>query len=145
MFVSRVLVPMLNVLENVKSKINTGEKFDLKLLLVTFHDTNLSNLLRFLKYFDTYGFEKFVRFSSSLRFELLKDKNSKESDGEGSYAVRIVFDNEELKLPFCAKSICEYSEFKTYLENNLIIDYGKIDEYCDGGMGDAYVNELKFK
>ena len=76
MFVSRVLVPMLNVLENVKTQKETGNTHDLKYILVTFHDTNLSNLLRFIKFFDTYGFDKFVRFSSSLRFELLRDKNS---------------------------------------------------------------------
>lgn len=126
MFVSRVLVPMLNVLENVKSKLDDGEDHDLKYILVTFHDTNLSNLLRFLKYFDTYGFDKFVRFSSSLRFELLRNKNSSEK-GDGAYAVRVIFDNEELKLPFCAGSICEFSEFKAYLHSNLIIDFNKID------------------
>ena len=76
MFVSRVLVPMLNVLENVKTQLDSDNPHDLKYILVTFHDTNLSNLLRFLKFFDTYGFDKFVRFSSSLRFELQKDKNN---------------------------------------------------------------------
>lgn len=75
-FVSRVLVPTFNVLENVKRNHENGIPTDLKFLHVTFHDTNLSNLLRFLKYFEAYGFQKFVRFSSSLRFELLKDVNN---------------------------------------------------------------------
>ena len=79
-----------------------------------------------------------------MRFELLRDKKDS-SKGDDAYRIRIVFDNEELKLPFCAGTICKYSEFKDYLHENLIIDYNHIDQYCDGGMGDAYVNELKFK
>lgn len=104
-FVSRVLVPTFMVLENVKKNLENGVPSDLKFLHVTFHDTNLSNLLRFLKYFDTYGFQKFVRFSSSLRFELLRDLNSEavgDHSDDSEYRFRVVFDNEELKLPFCS-------------------------------------------
>ena len=91
---------MLGVLENVKQKQDNQIAHDLKYILITFHDTNLSNLLRFLKYFDTYGFDKFVRFSSSLRFELLRAVE-KEVKGDEAYRIRVVFDNEDLKLPFC--------------------------------------------
>ncbi len=144
MFVSRVLVPMFKMMENAKHRKDNDIIHDLKYLLVTFHDTNLSNLLRFLKYFDTYGFDKFVRFSSSLRFELLRDKKSLDKSDK-QYRMRVVFDNEDIKLPFCSDTICDYTEFKEYLYKNLIFDYNEVEKYCSGGMGDAYVNELKFK
>ena len=106
-------------------------------------------MLRFLKYFDTYGFNKFVRFSSSLRFELLRDINHevalKDNENDSEYRFRVVFDNEELKLPFCSDTLCRYDEFMTYLKTEMIFDYKEIDNYCSGGMGDEYVNELKFK
>eukprot|EP00347_Sterkiella_histriomuscorum_P023311 403335134 len=148
-FVSRVLVPAFNLIENAKKLLDQGIPFDIKFLHVTFHDTNLSNLLRFLKYFETYGFDKFVRFSSSLRFELLRDikheQALKDHENDSEYRFRVVFDNEELKLPFCSDVLCRYDEFMAYLRKEMIFDYDTINKYCDGGMGNDYVNELKFK
>ena len=148
-FVSRVLVPTFDLLENVIKNIDTNTPFDMKFLQITFHDTNLSNLLRFLKYFDTYGFEKFVRFSSSLRIELLKDINDKEGNSDpnnySEYRFRVNFDNEDLQLPFCTDLYCSYDEFMKYMRDNLVFDYGEVEKYCDGKMGSEYTNELKAK
>ena len=146
-FVSRVLAPTFHMVENAKLRKDKKLEHSLKYLQVTFHDTNLSNLLRFLKYFDTYGFQKFVRFSSSLRFELLRNVNDLNDDehDNSEYRMRVVFDNEELQLPFCQELYCTYDEFKNYLTQNLIFDYQQVDQYCEGGMGNEYVNELKFK
>ena len=49
-----------------------GEASDLKYLIFTLHDTNISNLLRFLGYWDKYGYSKHVKFASSVRFELFR-------------------------------------------------------------------------
>jgi hypothetical protein len=61
-------------------------------------------MLRFLQYFDVYGYHKYVRYSSSIRFEILHEENSKFLEPpytENQFKVRIVFDDEEIKLPFC--------------------------------------------
>ena len=58
--------------------------------------------------------------------------------------MRIVFDGEELKLPFCKDVYCTFAEFKTYFHNNLIYDNNFIDNYCEGGIGEDYSNYLKF-
>ena len=47
----------------------------LKYLIFNLHDTNISNFLRFLGYWDSYGYDKHVRYASSVRLEILKEKN----------------------------------------------------------------------
>lgn len=69
----------------------------------------------------------------------------KDHDNDSEYRFRVVFDNEELKLPFCSDTICRYDEFMSYLRKEMIFDYSEVEKYCSGGMGDDYVNELKFK
>ena len=69
----------------------------------------------------------------------------KDHENDSEYRFRVVFDNEELKLPFCTDVLCRYDEFMAYLRKEMIFDYDTINKYCDGGMGSDYVNELKFK
>jgi len=104
-FVSRVLGPMFHLIENARRMDAANTSSALKYLLVSFHDTNLSNLLRFILFFDTYGYDKFVMYSSSLRFELMKDILADESQGYDKYYMRIVFDNVELQTTVLLKLI----------------------------------------
>jgi hypothetical protein len=79
----------------------------------------------------------------------LRDVNDNQATSDPNddreYRFRVVFDNEELKLPFCEESICKYDEFMAYLKKEMIFDYEEVARYCNGGMGNEYVNELKFK
>ena len=87
---------MLQVFKNAidVSKYAIVKRYGLKLkyLVVNFHDTNLSNILRFLKYFEENGYEKFVRFSSSVRFELMKDRELEFREHKVPFRIRVVFD-----------------------------------------------------
>lgn len=74
MYLSRMLTPVTQIFDNVINLRRKIESLDLKYILINLHDTNISNILRFLGYFDKNGYDKFVRFSSSVRFELLIDK-----------------------------------------------------------------------
>jgi len=65
------MVPTGNLFENVVKLHSNHKDHKLKYVIVNLHDTNISNILRFLGYFKTYGYKKFVKFSSSVRFELL--------------------------------------------------------------------------
>ena len=47
----------------------------LKYVIFNLHDTNISNFLRFLGYWETYGYGKQVGYASSVRVELIKEKN----------------------------------------------------------------------
>ena len=69
-----MLGPIIKVFGNVIDATEKSLTQKLKYMIINFHDTNVSNILRFLKYFEENGYEKFVRFSSSVRFELMKDK-----------------------------------------------------------------------
>lgn len=77
-------------------------------MIINFHDTNISNILRFLKYFDENGYEKYVRFSSSVRFELMKDHEMVHKKKKIPYRVRIVFDGDEIRVPGCSHLYCEF-------------------------------------
>lgn len=81
-------------------------------MVVNLHDTNISNILRYLKYFEENGYEKYVKFSSSVRFELMKDLELVYKKNKSPYRVRVVFDNEEIWVPGCSSLYCEFEEFK---------------------------------
>ena len=86
-YLSRMIVPISNVLSSVVvADILKEPRSKLKYLAFALHDTNLSNFLRFLGFWETNGYSKHVRFASSIRLELLKkvnlcfSENEKEND-----------------------------------------------------------------
>jgi hypothetical protein len=83
----------------------------LKYIIVNFHDTNVSNILRFLKYFEENGYNKYVRFSSSVKFELMKDRELERKKVALPFRVRVVFDGQEIWVPGCTSLYCEFSQF----------------------------------
>ena len=70
LFVSRYLTPVYQILRNVAHNHMNKVENELKMLVMTMHNTNISNVLRLLTYWDNYGYTKFTRFNSSVRFEL---------------------------------------------------------------------------
>ena len=68
------------------------------------HDLNLSNFLRFVGYWKENGYKKHIKFGSSIRFEILKEKDKCYIEGEERkemYKLRIIYDNEDIKMKFC--------------------------------------------
>lgn len=73
----------------------------LKYLIFNNHDLNLNNFLRFIGYWEKYGYTKHVQFGSSIRLELIKAREenktmrpSKKSGNElNEYLIRIVYDH----------------------------------------------------
>ena len=93
-----MIVPFTQV---IKAKIQDSNNFTkLKYLQFNLHDTNISNFLRFLGYWQLNGYHKHVRFASSVRLELLVEKD-KCFIGKPRHMLRIVYDDEEIRLPFC--------------------------------------------
>ena len=82
----------------------------LKYLIFNLHDTNVSNFLRFLGYWTKYGYQKHVRFASSVRLEVFKTK-SVAPKRRKDYKIRFVYDNEEIRLDFCKDWYCTFDEF----------------------------------
>jgi hypothetical protein len=103
-----------------------AKRSNLRYLVFNLHDTNLSNLLRFFGYWDKYGYEKHVKFSSSIRLEILKVTNKVYSDWNlldlSLYYVRVVYDDEEIHLPFCEELYCKFEELTQYVTSHLITD-----------------------
>jgi len=61
------------------------------------------------------------------------------------YKVRVVFDGEDIKLPFCKDTYCSFDEFIGYFRGHLVYDADHIEGYCGGNMGEQYKQELKYR
>ena len=129
-----MLMPLADVLTNVITFNQYEWEDKLKYLILNVHETNIANFLRFLGYWDAYGYDKFTRFSSSVRVELI---SRKERFWQMGYYIQVIYDDEKIKLPWCSKGyLCTATEFIQYFENNLIKDMQYVDDYCDGKVGD---------
>lgn len=78
-YLSRMIVPFSQVMvaKVMEDMLNTP-KSKLKYLHFNLHDTNISNFLRFLGYWESHGYKKHVKFGSSVRLEILKIKDQSE-------------------------------------------------------------------
>ena len=77
-------------------------------------------MLDFLGYYENYGWNnaKHIKFGSSVRFELLKNKNQ-----DDDFKIKVIFDDEEIKLGFNGnQSTCDFEKFFKYFEENLLLD-----------------------
>ena len=70
-YLTRTLLPLLETFTNVINNKQSGREDPLKYLVLNVHETNVSNFLRFLGYWEEYGYSKFTKFSSSVRIELV--------------------------------------------------------------------------
>jgi len=73
---TRMFMPIAEVLGFVITFKQYGKGWEdrLKYLILNVHEMNIANLLKFLGYWDEYGYEKDVKFSSSVRLELISRK-----------------------------------------------------------------------
>ena len=49
-----------------------------------------------------------------------------------SYLIRVVYDDEEIRLPFCESNYCTVTEFLNHLTDSLELEVD-IDKYCSHG------------
>lgn len=136
-YLARMLYPTLQIFENIMDNYKNRRQHHLKYLFMNVHDTNVSNFLRFLGYWDAFGYEKYTRFSSSVRLELIRrvDKNKVHQ-----WYVRFIYDDEVLKLPWCNNDgyLCPFDDFQRYYRDNLITDYEYLDQFCNAKVGTDY-------
>lgn len=59
-------------------------------------------------------------YASMLRFELFQSTST--DDKKGSYAVRIVYNDKELKPPYCDESPCDMAQFEKYINTIIPVD-----------------------
>ena len=74
-FISRMLVPVLRVFVAKIIEDMHSTETPLKYIIFNLHDFQISNLLTYLGYWETYGFQKQVSYASSVRFELMRANN----------------------------------------------------------------------
>uniref|UniRef100_A0A7S3KP79 Acid phosphatase n=1 Tax=Euplotes crassus TaxID=5936 RepID=A0A7S3KP79_EUPCR len=127
---------ILPILETMKKKIGLDYQEDLisrfgdsKMLMISSHDAQLIFILRFL---NPEGFElTHVPYASTLIFELRRfDTNACHIRVSRScFYVRILFNDEQLKLPGCAQKDCTFREFSNYIQTTGI-SYQEVQEQC---------------
>ena len=109
-----MIVPLVKLFYNKILHSNS----DLKYVIYNLHDMNIAPILYFLGYWDRYGYSKYIKFASSLRFELLKDGDD--------FFIRVIFDDFVIHPVFCENSDCTFDEFRNYVKEKLITSDDKI-------------------
>ena len=129
-YLSRMVLPFTQVLRNrLEQDLHGKPLSELKYLVFNLHDTNLSNFLRFLGYWEKYGYHNHVKYASSIRLELFKKRGQKASSVD-DYRLRVVFDNKEVHLPFCKEKYCTFAEYLEHTSKNLMPSLEAADEFC---------------
>ena len=57
-----------------------------------------------------------------------------------TYQIRVVFDDEEIRLPFCESNYCTVTEFVNHLTDSLELDVD-IDKYCAYGRDEQAIKD----
>eukprot|EP00351_Strombidinopsis_sp_SopsisLIS2011_P003632 CAMPEP_0116878456 /NCGR_PEP_ID=MMETSP0463-20121206/10215_1 /TAXON_ID=181622 /ORGANISM="Strombidinopsis sp, Strain SopsisLIS2011" /LENGTH=189 /DNA_ID=CAMNT_0004526713 /DNA_START=703 /DNA_END=1270 /DNA_ORIENTATION=+ len=111
-------------IEVMQAKVDTdeGHKYDdLKYLIYSAHDTQVVNILAFLKPKDLYWNN--VPYASQVVFELFKNESCVTSSGdingdnESCFYVKTRYNGIDLKLPGCSDLFCKYSEWSDYMDS----------------------------
>ena len=110
-----------------------NNRSSLKYLIFNLHDTNISNFLRFLGFWDKHGYSKHVRYASSIRLEILKEEKVHQVD-LSNYYIRVVYDDEEIHLPFCQGIYCKFEEMTDHISKHLITDLTEAERYCNASF-----------
>lgn len=100
-FLQEITQPMLNVINN-----STTET-QYKLLMYSGHDTTVLPILSAFKSWDG---EYWARYASQIQFELYK------SISTGSYSIRIAYNGENVIVPGCPSSLCDWNTYYAYLQ-----------------------------
>lgn len=132
-FFSRMVLPIAEILKNKIEHHESGSSEDgLKYLIFNTHDLHIANFLRFLGYWDKYGYSKHVDFASSVRIEVLQQRyETSEEKVATKHVLRFIYDNEEITFDFCNDFHCTPQEFLDFIESQeLIKDPQIIEEYC---------------
>ena len=78
------------------------------------HEQNISNFLKFLGYWDTYGYSKYTKFASSVRVELVKKVEG--SGTQESFYFQFIYDDEVIQFPWCNNVNGNYCPFDDFIE-----------------------------
>ena len=94
--------------------------------------------MRFLGYWEAFGYEKHTRFGSSVRIEIIVRI---ESDMTEMFYVQFIYDDEVLKLPWCRNNgyLCPMDDFIEHSTRELILDFNYVEKFCRGETGTNYI------
>ena len=100
----------------------------LKYIFLHVHEQSISNFLRFLGYWDAFGYSKYTQFGSSVRVELVRKIDAANADDK--YYFQFIYDDEVLQLPWCNNvngGYCPFDDFIEYAAEHVILDYDYVD------------------
>mmetsp|Transcript_14982 Transcript_14982/g.17861 ORF Transcript_14982/g.17861 Transcript_14982/m.17861 type:complete len:124 (+) Transcript_14982:599-970(+) len=110
----------------------------LKYIFVHADGLQLANLLRFLGYWDSFGYDKPTKYASRVRMEIVRRIDPDPT--EDGFYVQFSYDDELVKFPWCDSSKnCPIDKFIEYAAERIILDYEYVDDFCKGSQGTNYL------
>ena len=109
---------------------------------MTVREANVVQFLRFLGYWETFGYDKPTHFSSSVRIELVVRV---ERDLFEEFYVQFIYDEEVLKMPWCKNNgyLCPIDDLIKRATDILNLDSNYVDSFCNGKAGVNYIQMKK--
>ena len=139
-FVTRLVLPILQTLMNVQENIQKKKPDHLKHILVHAENIHITNLLEFLGYWDTYGYQKNTQYASSVQIELARIS----SNNVKGFYVQFTYDGEIMKFAWCDnQTYCPIDTFIEYAAANVLLDFDYVNEFCQGTKGINYLAMTK--
>ena len=110
-----------------------------KYLFLHVQDHILTHILRFLGYWEIFGYEKYTRFASSLRFEMIVRVDAELNE---KYYVQFIYDDEVIKFPWCDNVglMCPLETFTNFVIEHIIPDPDYLERFCHGQAGTDYLS-----
>mmetsp|Transcript_14401 Transcript_14401/g.10134 ORF Transcript_14401/g.10134 Transcript_14401/m.10134 type:complete len:213 (+) Transcript_14401:672-1310(+) len=116
--ISRIFRRPLKIMQDKVDQDDEHKYDDLKYLIYSAHDTQVDNILTFLKPEDLYWND--VPYASQVVLELFQDSSCDASVTdvtEDCFYVKTIYNGIELKLSGCDDKFCSYSQFTDYMES----------------------------
>ena len=114
----------------------------MKYLFLNVREVNVVHFLRFLGYWDEFGYDKYTKYGSSVRIELIVRV---ERDMTEELYVQFIYDDEVLKMPWCQNNgyLCPMDDLINRASTTLNLDFDYVEQFCNGKAGINYITMKK--
>lgn len=101
-YVTRLVVPILQVLVNAQENVLNKKPDHLKYILLHAENMHIASLLDFLGFWEEFGYKKATTFASRVRFELIRKLDVSDPSKSGFF-IQFSYDDEIIKFSWCNK------------------------------------------
>ena len=130
LFVNRI---MINIEKEIKLSMTSNKSLSKQLVMFSGHDFTLSAILKAFKINrKNYHYD----FNDEINIILLKNQTNQ-------YFIKMLYNNSEIKFPFCDKALCKVEQFLQYIKSKFHYSNEEMIEYCKGKTKDLIQKKYK--